>query len=583
MPLLVVILLLATITPSLAAGNVTACATDVQQGAGVNFKTAVAGGGQVTFGCPPNTVIRLTQGYQLTNPTDIDGGNNVTLDAHDAIAFFHATASASRVVLRNLRLLDGPDAFPHPVAGVGFGGAFFGPVHLELRRVRVEKTRYPLVANRITVEDSQFIGNSGTVLRSPTIHVRRSFFFDNRGAPMTPLTGTPPTDGTAAGEIGAGSATVEDATFNTNLAITWNGSISVKRSNFTNNGNDEASGGALWIDGEGRVEASEFINNRAKDGGAIFLKRGSLEIRRTKFRGNRATHVGGAIFAGPQAIFAEGSSVKLSTSHFETNLARNGGAIGLVRGLFSPNSLQGKLVKFAGNSAGESGGAIYSNDATIELSRALFVQNEAGSTGGAISLQGLRADRTRLGNVLMVRNTAPLAGGYIGSRIEIANSTLADNTGGAIRMTLPTGLVSTHAGELRMRNTILLNNNGNCPPPEDQASVIDEGENIQFPGADCGPTVAETDPGLDSMYVPVPGSPARFAGDNKTCMGHDLVLSKDVLGDSRPQGRRCTIGAIERDLERHALKALRQEREKSPLSPLRRYLAILGLKRYSTP
>jgi predicted outer membrane repeat protein len=575
---LAVSLLLAS-PPAFAAGVVTRCSVDVDPAASPtdpDLSRALIGGGNVSFACPPGTVIRMTQGHSLTLATAIDGGGHVVLDAHGVTAMFAATGDWT-LFLSRITLRHGASSFGFHGNGLAFGGLLFGPIRLVMTDVNVEDTRSPIAVASADIRGGRFSGNTGTVVRARNILITAKTEFSSN---PTAVPFAPPSVG---GELEMGeTATVEDATFNGNLGATWRGPIVIKRSSFVNNGADQVQGGALWIDGEARIEKTEFINNRASDGGAIFLRRGSLDVRRGRFRGNRAQLSGGAIYIGAQST-TQGAELRLSYSHLDGNMAANGGAIRLVQGSYTPNRLLGKLVKFGGNAASQSGGAISSGDARIELSRTVFVENSAGSTGGAISFNGLRFDSTRLGNVLMVRNKAAIAGGYYGSRLEAVNSTIADNVGGAFRMTLPTfPLMSHHQSELRLLNTIVSNNDTNCPPPQDQVALSGNGMNIQFPGSHCGATASSVNPYLDAMYVPTVGSPARHAGDTAVCVNHDLVQGKDVYGESRETGKRCTVGAVERDLERHAVKALQRNHEQRS-TLLGQYLAILGLKRYALP
>lgn len=130
----------------------------------------------------------------------------------------------------------------------------------------------------------------------------------------------------------------------------------------------------------------------------------------------------------------------------------------------------------------------------------------------------------------------------------------------------------------------MLNNmGGNCGAEAANAVITDEGHNLQHPGTDCGAALPSKDPQLDKLYVPWHVSPARSAGDNETCIKHDLVAGRDVYGDSRPEGQRCTIGAVERDLEHHTLVALRKRPFYDLERPFRDILSTLGIERYPQP
>lgn len=563
--------------PAWAGGVVTRCTTDVDLSATVadpDLAHAVATGGVVTFRCPGGSaVIRMTRAHTLASQTSIDGGGRITLDARGTTAMFEGTAGFT-VFLNGLTLRNGANAFGQHGNGVAFGGLVFGPINLVMTDVNVEGTRSAIAVATIDLRGGRFSGNTGTIIRSRDIRIsQRTSFIDNPAAiPFAP----PSVPGGL--EMGTRAA-VEDANFNGNLAIAWRGPLSIRRSNFVNNGSDQARGGALWLDGRATIEKTTFVNNRAKDGGAIFVSKGALELRRVRFNGNRAQQSGGAIHLAAEGA-DEGSELRASYSHFVSNRAARGGAVSLVQGSYALNRFKGKVLNFNGNTATQAGGAIHSHDATIELGRAVFVANTAATTGGAISINGLRRDTTKLGNVLMVRNKAATGGGYYGSQVEFINSTIADNTGGAIRMSLPAGpLMSTRRGSVRLVNSIVSNNDANCPPPQDLADVTGNAMNLQYPGAACGAAAATANPALDAMYVPALDSPARFAGETDVCLHQELVLAKDVFGESRDTGVRCTLGAVERNLERHALKALARQGELHA-SPIGRYLSILDIRRY---
>jgi len=92
--------------------------------------------------------------------------------------------------------------------------------------------------------------------------------------------------------------------------------------------------------------------------------------------------------------------------------------------------------------------------------------------------------------------------------------------------------------------------------------IEDRGKNIQFPGATCGATIARLDPLLDSMFVPIVGSPAIGGGDTPTCLAAPID-GRDVYGQRRPQGHECTIGAVEGDIEHLVNRRLARAKERS--------------------
>jgi len=552
-------------------GTVTLCGTDVAAGpAGqINLAQAIARGGRITFQCGAGATIRVTQQHTVSAPIEIDGGNEVLLDAQDITSMFAATATASPVVFRNIVLRDGPSSFGAPGAGTTFGGIFAGPVTLELQNVTVEATRAPIAAEAVDVYASRFTGNQGPVLRARTVRVSGSTVFeDNDGPPFTPLV-----DG--GGNFSSGSATVEDGIFRLNGPIAWNGSLAIRRSSFVSNGRGASNGGALSVTGQASIEKTEFTNNTARDGGAIWLSGSLLELRRSQFRSNRAERRGGAI-----AVSLTGASrASVAYTNFTGNTAENGGAISLADMPTFGGRIEGHALTFVRNVATNSGGAIYAAEGAVHLSRVLFLENGAG-TAGAVYGGIMSGDLLlRMGNALVVRTVA--GGALRGSNIELVNSTIADNAGAGITLLPQSPLdIPGTVPTLKLTNTLVLNNaGGNCAPVPTPGTLVDGGSNLQFPGRDCGDAIRAVDPVLDSFYVPVVDSPARFAGNNQVCVEDPLVRARDIFGESRPEGPRCTIGAIERDLHRLAMLSLRRRREGPAQDVARRMFERLGLGR----
>jgi hypothetical protein len=134
-----------------------------------------------------------------------------------------------------------------------------------------------------------------------------------------------------------------------------------------------------------------------------------------------------------------------------------------------------------------------------------------------------------------------------------------DNDGPGIGMTLGSG-----NRRIVLRNTIVAaNGKQNCMLifgarketadkggiPLAPIDLLDEGNNLEFPAGSCAPTIPVADPHLDTLYLPVVGSPAMGKGHNETCLASP-VSALDVYGKRRPQGIACSIGAAEGDLEK---------------------------------
>jgi predicted outer membrane repeat protein len=552
----------AVISGAHAGGVVTACAFDAQTGAGLNLRDAVAGGGRVTFNC--SGTIRVTRTIYLPLPVEIDGGGRVTLHAEDAVGMFSARQEAAPSV----NVGTGPSVSFSNITLSGarrvtFGGIFSGPQsELIFTKVRVEGAGYSpglvyglpggmvITANSITVRSSSFRDNFGAVLVAPTISISGSRFDTNHGSPFL-----------ASFVDEGGTATVTESAFTGNATVRWWGTLMVSDSTFSANGIDATYGGALSIRGGAKIETTKFNNNNAANGGAIWFGAGDLSLRRVVFQGNRATGVGGAIGA---ADSPDEAHLTIRYTHFRENQAAYGGAITLGQALGSEHLLVGYAVNFARNVAADSGGAIYAATGSVKLARATLVENHAAVEGGAIFGSTKGGSGTMLANALLVRNTAAAGGAYSGSIFHLVSGTIADNQGTAIVVKpLDGGQSQGTDGAAGFKNTVLLNNSGGACSAG--APVQDLGQNVQYPDAGCGASIPIYDPGLDIGYVPIPGSPIRFAGDDAACLA-DPVSARDVFGKPRPQGVHCTIGAVEGTIEDDAIRALRHAETPGPLA-----------------
>lgn len=542
-----------------AAGIVTACATDSQQGAGLNLQQAVAAGGTIGFDCA-GRVIRVTRTLHITRVTDIDGEGRASLAADPGVPMFAADPAATLVTLRNIELTG--------AQSVTFGGIFDGDaVKLELSSVNVHNAGqstsvvagfangFVIRAANLDVDDSHFTSNAGTVLMAPVMSIHGSEFSSNPGQPFMPHQID---DG--------GRLLVESSSFSHNGVSVWRaGDMTIRGCDFSANHSSPAGfGGAFTFRGKATIEKTNFRNNSAGNGGAIWFASGELNLRRVTFQGNSATGEGGAI-----GVAQNGSDAALTIryAHFRQNKAQRGGAISIMGSTERGRSLSGIAVNFARNTAAGNGGAINADNSVVDLTRAQFVENTAGGSGGALMVDAF-AEAT-LANVLAVRNTASSGSVYSGNRLQLINATLADNKGPAI------ALIPQRDAQATLTNTVISNNSGgNCNIADGR--INDRGHNMQFPNADCGSSIVSADPGLDSMYVPVPNSPLRFAGDTAVCLAAP-VSGKDIFNATRPQaGDRCTIGAVEKTIEPQAIDTLRHS---DVTGPLKDFLEFLNLSR----
>ena len=232
----------------------------------------------------------------------------------------------------------------------------------------------------------------------------------------------------------------------------------VNNSNFTDN--NARYGGAIFVGSDGgynNISDSKFIKNHAvRDGGAIYLTSSHTTINRTEFTNNTAVN-GGAIYANGTgqinqvykslfdnnranggyggAINWVASAGYIYYSNFTNNYAENGGAIHF-NGLSDNSKIS--HVRFENNTATENGGAIDCDSKEMELTYTDFISNyanygaalcrEPGATGGfghnntfdknhayisGAALAWLNVSDITINNYTFTNNTAEVSGAAI--------------------------------------------------------------------------------------------------------------------------------------------------------------------------
>ncbi len=319
--ILVLLALTLPAAPAHAAGAVTVCDE-------AHLKTALAGGGTVTFSCSGTVV--LTSTITIAANTTIDGaGQTVTISGNHAVRVFVLNSGIS-LSLNNLMVAYGT------VAGTDDGGGILSSGGL------------------LTANNTTFYGNSagegGAILSNGgTVIVENSGFYENsagnygggiseHGAKVT-ITGTNFSDNTSGnGAAGiyadGGRVTVQDSSFHTNTADNFSGAIwqeygtlTVTNSIFDSN-RGGLLGGAIQSGGTTTVSNSTFYNNNAVYGGGLYND-GTGTVTGSTFYGNISTS-GGAGHGG--AIYNEGATLSVSNSTLYDNTGDNGGGIANEQG-----------------------------------------------------------------------------------------------------------------------------------------------------------------------------------------------------------------------------------------------------------
>ncbi len=238
-----------------------------------------------------------------------------------------------------------------------------------------------------------------------------------------------------------------------------------------------------------------------EDGGAILVQTGAeLVIENATFTRNRSEKGGGAIATAP-------SNVRMSVSN----------------------------SSFEGNSAASGGGGILVNGGTVDISGSTFKDNSAGRFGG-----GLEAfvGRVNVSNSTFVGNQGGEAGGILvsGARTTMTHLTLQDN----VALWGQADGIFRRDGSASLRNSIVAGDGSgsDCAGGlnETSGNLSQDGSCALLPSGN--PLLGELtgSPG----YLPLlDGSPAVDAAAAEFC------LETDQLGQARPLGGGCDIGAVE--------------------------------------
>lgn len=272
-------------------------------------------------------------------------------------------------------------------------------------------------------------------------------------------------------------------------------------------------GGAAFVgNGNTRLQACIFINNRALDGAAIYANGGALRVLASTFQANIASGSGGA-------IAADNVNLEVTAGHFFNNQANaNGGAISSVGTNLKRVRVEASELRT--NIAGGNGGAISVDGEPLELSNDVIGSNTAGGNGGGLYLNNPGVS-------------------------DVSSVTIANNTAGGFG----TGVSAACPNLLcAFRNDVLWNPSAR---PELQRSGSTFFTHSVVRGGVAGTAILNSDPLLQASPVPFalgPGSPAIDAADGCYAPATDFTgsIRLDVTSVSNTGiGVPADIGAIE--------------------------------------
>jgi len=511
--------LIAACISARADSVVSLCNQDTQAGAGVNLEQALAAGGTVTFSCGGRATMAITKTHSITRDVAVNGSDVITFDAQGRRLSMFLLAANVNLTLANLTATGGRLVTANVLNTAQLGSVVAtGLAHnstVTLQSVEISANQSPiLIANsdmKLTVRNSRFGQNTVQAIYSNgTANITEASFVGN--------------------ETGISTSGVSETSL-TSCTFTQNKVSAVKVGAFATL----------------NVSYSQFQQNTGASGAALAIngRAAAVTLRSVDFTSNTATGFGGAVAITPWVRLADvgvppanAVVVKMSYVTFQKNSGSFGGAIYADLSDGGTLSLGGAL--FDTNSATTRGGGLLSILGTVFVADGIFKSNTA-ADGSALYAIALTSFPLVLANTLVTGNSGPGAA-IAGLKMDLINTTVAANQGAGIAAR---AIITTRTAPtlITVTNSILSRNaSGNCVGA--LATFTFPGPNLQYaPASNCA-GVKASDPMLDPMFAPLPGSPAYETADLKTCMASP-VGGRDLYFQQRGVHGACSLGAIE--------------------------------------
>ena len=245
------------------------------------------------------------------------------------------------------------------------------------------------------------------------------------------------------------------------------------------------------------------------DGGAIRVGTGGrLNVYNSSFINNSSGGNGGAIW-----MEIDSHSLAINSSRFIGNKASYGGSV-IGSALAYDRAMTVNSSSFVDNGGLYDGGAISAyNDVLLNIANSTFSNNRSYAGGSVLDV-----------------------GGW--AKVTLTHLTMMDNRTTTTGSSISRG--QGNRGWLRLRNSVIAGGDSDrhCPErlTENSGNLFADGSCASSGGGD--PLLGELSgaPGYHSL---LDGSPAIDAADLRYC------LETDQVGQPRPQGGGCDIGAIE--------------------------------------
>ena len=293
-----------------------------------------------------------------------------------------------------------------------------------------------------------------TTLNADTITIDNSRMVVNAGAELTI---NPTTNATISGSsyTGHGGAIANNGTLNLNGTRTATENPDEYAYNINVAGNSATGkGGAIYGDNVNsliNITGTKFSGNHADSnaGGAMYLYRGTADIDQSEFANNSATW-GGAIYTKAGGT----SDLTITNSRFVGNTASEVGAVGILRkGVITNTDFIGNVATNTDVNAEDEGGSgalFLGSESYTTITGGTFADNESGTRGGAIGTRRFKegvntAAKLDINGTTFTGNSATVNGGAIDNflyndadndgYVKVTDATFAENSaanGGAI-------------------------------------------------------------------------------------------------------------------------------------------------------
>lgn len=281
---------------------------------------------------------------------------------------------------------------------------------------------------------------------------------------------------------------IKECVFQDNVSMDRGGAIEVRtsaieiRDSIFKNNIAKNEGGAICFRQncvyEKTIEGTEFIENQAKNGGAIYLlNSGTLQLNQCAFEQNIASGNGGGICGNHNV---SSLIIKINETKFRGNTGKGAGGAVYVS---MNGELQVKQSVFEENATSGAGGAMYGTGSlNVELDMTNFKENTSNGHGGGGYFYNVTIgikDCTFMGNKIESSSNASFSGGGIalrGSSVATINNSIftkniSNYTGGGIHNQGNCSVVNSQITE----NQVYRKGGGNVSLPALGGGISNEG------------------------------------------------------------------------------------------------------------